>query len=122
MFVEKSGRTNPMRRNTIETPKTTHLLAFNFDRYNEFAKEYAIKIAMDMAKMIKMLFQFKLIPPLILFHFMLLSVINQVICESAEKYPVAFSFEAFEMEYIVKFIEKEYFFYDIAILKNHYLI
>ena len=77
---------------------------------------------MDMAKMIKMLFQFKLIPPLILFHFMLLSVINQVICESAEKYPVAFSFEAFEMEYIVKFIEKEYFFYDIAILKNHYLI
>jgi len=122
MFVEKSGRTNPMRRNTIETPKTTHLLAFNFDRYNEFAKEYAIKIAIDMAKIIKMLFQFKLIPPLILFHFMLLSLINQVICDSAVKYPFAFQAKPIDLEYIVKFIEKEYFFCDIAILKNHYLI
>jgi hypothetical protein len=97
-------------------------LTFNFDRYNEFAKEYAIKIAMDMAKIIKMLFQFKLIPPLILFHFMLLSAINQVICVSTEKYPFVLGAKPIEWEYIVKFIEKEYFFYDIAILKNHYLI
>lgn len=77
---------------------------------------------MDMAKIINMLFQFKLIPPLILFHFMLLSAINQVICESAVKSPFDIHSGKVETKYIVKFIEKEYFFCDIAILKNHYLI